>query len=87
MNWKTWLKGLAVVAIGGAATGAAQMAAAGTLNRTTAATAGIGALSTVLAYLCKSPLGLLQQEAEAEMSRAASAAPVKPDAAVNPAKE
>ncbi len=69
MNWKTWLKGLAVVAIGGAATGAAQAAAAGALNRTTAATAGIGALSTVLAYLCKSPLVLLQQETEAEMAQ------------------
>lgn len=66
MNWSTWLKGLAAVAIGGAATGAAQAVAGGAMNRTTALTAGIGALSTVLAYLYKSPLLLVQQGSDAQ---------------------
>jgi hypothetical protein len=56
MNWILWLKSLAAVAIGGAATGAANALGTGQLNRNAAITAGIGALSTVLAYLVKSPL-------------------------------
>ena len=57
MDWKTWLKSLAAVAIGGAASGAAQaVQAGGTVNKGTAVTAGIGALSTVLAYLMRSPI-------------------------------
>jgi hypothetical protein len=56
MNWILWLKGLAAVAIGGAATGAAAVLSTGQLNKNAAITAGIGALSTVLAYLVKSPL-------------------------------
>ncbi len=87
MNWKTWLKGLAVVAIGGAATGAAQAVAGGTLNRATAATAGMGALSTVLAYLCKSPLVLFQREAEAEMDQAGNGPAAKSEAAAGAARE
>jgi hypothetical protein len=78
MNWSTWLKGLAAVAIGGAATGAAQAVAGGAMNRTTALTAGIGALSTVLAYLYKSPLLLLQQEGEAEPAQPGSEPATKP---------
>ena len=57
MNWTIWLKGLAAVAIGGAAAGAANALGQGQLNRTTAVTAGIGALTTVIAYLLKSPMG------------------------------
>ena len=56
MNFTTWLKGLAAVAVGGAASGVAAALSAGQLNRNTAITAAIGALSTVLAYLTKSPL-------------------------------
>jgi hypothetical protein len=56
MNWILWLKGLAAVAIGGAATGAATALSTGQLDKNAAITAGIGALSTVLAYLVKSPL-------------------------------
>ena len=56
MNWKAWLKGLAAVAIGGAATGAAHAVGNGQVNANTAVTAGIGALTTVLAYLMRSPL-------------------------------
>jgi hypothetical protein len=56
MNWILWLKGLAAVAIGGAASGAAAAIGSGQLNHNTAITAAIGALSTVLAYLTKSPL-------------------------------
>lgn len=56
MNWKLWLKGLAAVAIGGAATGATNVLGTGQLNKNVAVTAAIGALSTVLAYLVKSPL-------------------------------
>ncbi len=56
MNWKMWLKGLAAVAIGGAATGAASALGNGQLNRNAVLTAGLGALSTVVAYLLKSPL-------------------------------
>ena len=56
MNWTLWLKGLAAVAIGGAASGAASALGNGQLNQNTAITAAIGALSTVLAYLVKSPL-------------------------------
>ena len=56
INLTTWLKGLAAVAIGGAASGVAAALSAGQLNRNTAITAAIGALSTVLAYLTKSPL-------------------------------
>jgi hypothetical protein len=57
MNWTTWLKGLAAAAIGGAAAGASAALGNGQLNVTTAVTAGIGALTTLLAYLLKSPLG------------------------------
>jgi hypothetical protein len=56
MNWKTWLKGLAAVAIGGAATGASQAVGNGQVNKNTAITAGVGALVTVLAYMMQSPL-------------------------------
>jgi hypothetical protein len=56
MNWKAWLKGLAAVAIGGAATGAAHAVGDGQVNGNTAITAGIGALATVLAYMMQSPL-------------------------------
>jgi len=57
MNWILWLKGLAAVAVGGAASGAASALSSGQLNQNTAITAAIGALSTVLAYLTKSPVG------------------------------
>ncbi|MGD0498857.1 MAG: hypothetical protein ABSC23_10530 [Bryobacteraceae bacterium] len=57
MDWTTWLKSLAAVAIGGAATGAASAMGSGQINRNAAVTAGIGALATVLAYLMQSPLG------------------------------
>jgi hypothetical protein len=57
MNWTTWVKSIAAVAIGGAATGAASALGNGQLNRNAAVTAGIGALATVLAYLMRSPLG------------------------------
>ena len=40
MNWTIWLKGLAAVAIGGAAAGAANALQYGQLNRKTAVTAG-----------------------------------------------
>jgi hypothetical protein len=50
------LKGLAAVAIGGAATGAANALGYGQLNKNVAITAGVGALSTVVAYLIKSPV-------------------------------
>jgi hypothetical protein len=56
MNWKAWLKGLAAVAIGGAATGASQAVGNGQVNKNTAITAGFGALVTVLAYMMQSPL-------------------------------
>ena len=56
MNWLTWLKGLAAVTIGGAASGAASALSSGQLNKSAAITAAIGAISTVLAYLIKSPL-------------------------------
>jgi hypothetical protein len=58
MNWKTWLKGLAAVAIGGAATGASHAVSNGQVNAGTAVTAGVGALATVLAYMIQSPLML-----------------------------
>jgi hypothetical protein len=57
MNWITWLKGLAAATIGGAAAGAAAALSNGQLNVTTAITAGVGAISTLLAYLLKSPVG------------------------------
>jgi hypothetical protein len=57
MNWITWLKGLAAVAIGGAAAGVANALGNGQLNRSTLITAAIGALTTVIAYLLKSPVG------------------------------
>ena len=57
MNWITWLKGLAAVAIGGAAAGAANALGNGQLNRSTLITAAIRALTTVIAYLLKSPIG------------------------------
>ncbi|HUP03022.1 MAG TPA: hypothetical protein VMU19_03470 [Bryobacteraceae bacterium] len=56
MNWTVWLKGLAAAAVGGAASGAVTALSAGQLNQNTAVTAAIGALTTVLAYLTKSPL-------------------------------
>ena len=57
MNWITWLKGLAAAAIGGAAAGAANALNNGQLNHSTLITAAVGALTTVIAYLLKSPLG------------------------------
>ncbi len=56
MKWKAWLKSLAAVAIGGAATGAAHAVGDGQVNVNTAVTAGVGALATVLAYIMQSPL-------------------------------
>jgi hypothetical protein len=56
MNWITWLKGLAAAVIGGATAGAADALGKGQLNRGTAVTAGIGAITTVVAYLLKSPV-------------------------------
>jgi hypothetical protein len=56
MNWKLWIKGLAAVAIGGAASGAAEALGKGQLNKVTAVTAGVGALTTMIAYLLKSPV-------------------------------
>lgn len=80
MNWKTWLKGLAAVAIGGAATGAVHAVGNGQVNANTAMTAGVGALVTVLAYLIQSPL------AGAETPAAAVAEPAAADGATNPPK-
>ena len=57
MNWTSWLKGLAAATIGGAAAGAAAALGKGQLNVTTAITAGVGALTTLIAYLLKSPVG------------------------------
>jgi hypothetical protein len=57
MKWITWLKGLAAVAVGGAAAGAANALGNGQLNRSTLVTAAVGALTTVIAYLLKSPVG------------------------------
>ncbi len=57
MNWKLWLKSLAAVAIGGGASGAATALQFGQVGTGTAVAAGVGALSTVLAYLMRSPLG------------------------------
>jgi hypothetical protein len=57
MNWITWLKGLAAVVIGGAAAGAADALGKGQLNHATAITAGVGAITTMIAYLLKSPVG------------------------------
>ncbi len=57
MNWTTWLRSLAAVAIGGAATGAANALATGHVNGNVGVTAGVGALATVIAYLMRSPLG------------------------------
>ena len=65
MNWTIWLKGLAAAAIGGAASGAVTALGAGQVNQTTAVTAAIGALSTVLAYLTKSPLAAPPQNTAA----------------------
>lgn len=56
MKWKPWLKGLAAVAIGGAFSGAADAVGKGQLNKNTAVIAGVGALTTVVAYLLQSPL-------------------------------
>ena len=57
MKWITWLKGLAAVAVGGATAGAANALGNGQLNHSTLVTAAIGALTTVIAYLLKSPVG------------------------------
>jgi hypothetical protein len=56
MKWKPWLKGLAAVAVGGAFTGAADAVGKGQLNKNTAMIAGVGAITTVVAYLLQSPL-------------------------------
>ncbi len=64
MTWKMWLKGLAAVAIGGAATGVANAIGYGQLNKNVAMTAGVGALSTVVAYLIKSPVATSPGEQE-----------------------
>jgi hypothetical protein len=80
MNWTTWLKGLAAVAIGGAAAGAANALGQGQLSRTTAVTAGIGALTTVIAYLLKSPVGVTPAGAQPAAPQA-PASPATPGAA------
>jgi hypothetical protein len=74
MNWTIWLKGLAAVAIGGAAAGAANALGQGQLNRTTAITAGIGALTTVIAYLLKSPASAIPAVAQPAAPQAPSSA-------------
>lgn len=60
MTWSVWLKGLAAAAIGGAASGTVSAVSGGQLNQNTAIAAAIGALTTVLAYLTKSPLTTAQ---------------------------
>ena len=61
MNWTVWLKGLAAAVVGGAASGAVTALGSGQLNHGTAVTAAIGALTTALAYLTKSPLATTPQ--------------------------
>jgi hypothetical protein len=58
MNWTAWLKGLLAAAIGGGAAGVAQVATPGSTTslKTTGIVAGVSALTTVLAYLLKSPV-------------------------------
>jgi hypothetical protein len=72
MNWKLWLKGLAAVAVGGAAAGATGALGNGQLNRNTAITAGIGAITTVIAYLLKSPLSATPDGAQSVAPQGAS---------------
>ena len=50
MNWKLFLEGLGAAAISGAGTSLATAAAGGSL-KAAGATAGVGALMGVLAYL------------------------------------
>jgi hypothetical protein len=76
MNWKTWLKGLAAVAVGGAVTGMTEAIAKAQVNKGTAVMAGVGALTTVVAYLLQSPL--VQKAAGLQ---AAPETPAEPDAA------
>jgi hypothetical protein len=61
MTWKTWLKGLAAAAAGGAAAGVVNATANGQLNKTTGVSAAVGALTTAIAYLLKSPMGAAAQ--------------------------
>lgn len=57
MNWKAWLKGLAAAAVGGAATGAAQIVGGtGTVDKDTGVVALVGGLGMALTYLLQSPL-------------------------------
>jgi hypothetical protein len=73
MNWKSWLKGLTAVAIGGAVTGVADAAGKGQVNRGTAVMAGVGALTTVVAYLLQSPL--FQPAARVQVTQEQAAEP------------
>jgi hypothetical protein len=61
MTWKTWLRGLAVAAVGGAAAGVVNAAGNGQLNKSTGISAGVGALTTAIAYLLKSPMDAATQ--------------------------
>jgi hypothetical protein len=70
MNWKAWLHSLAAAAIGGAATGAMQALATGTLDITTLKVAAIGALLPVLALLKQSPLPTPDTMTRAEIDAA-----------------
>ncbi len=73
MTWTVWLKGLAAAALGGAASGAVTALGSGQINQNTAVTAAIGALTTVLAYLTKSPLA--SQNGTAPQAPGASSTP------------
>jgi hypothetical protein len=57
VNWRAWLKGLAAAAIGGAAASATQMLSAqGTVPpKQLGIGAGVGAITTVAAYLLHPP--------------------------------
>jgi len=78
MNWTLWLKGLAAVAIGVAATGATAVINTGQLNKNVGITAAIGALSTVLAYLVKSPIAPDSTGTATMTAAAPPAAPAAP---------
>ena len=57
MNWKRFLEGLAVTAIGGATTGAAHAATEGVVNpKAIGTSAAIGALIAVGAWVKQSPI-------------------------------
>lgn len=72
MNFMNFLKGLAAVAIGGAATGAAQALNAGQIGKSTLVTAGVGSLTTVIAYILKSPFIQQQSSAPSEQAQKAT---------------